>query len=225
MIIKRIDYLISIAIVGFFIIWAELSPNSLVNYSREDGFFENLSAIFFGLASLIFGLAIKNNKEYFQTKVGLGMLATLAWVILMFVFMGEEISWGQRIFSFTTPESLMESNLQQEFNIHNLAIVDNTAGGKYRFFSLMLLFFGLIFPLMKFVVMGKRILHFFAFPAPSLGLGILTISAYIFGKYYFELLPMDSASEIREFLFSVAVLILSIQSAFYPDKAYVIEQS
>jgi hypothetical protein len=225
MIIKRVDYFISITIISLFILWAELSPNSLADYSREDGFFENLSAIFFGLSSLIFGLAIKNNKEYFQSKVGLGMLATLAWVILMFIFMGEEISWGQRIFSIETPEALMESNLQQEFNIHNLAVVDNTVGGKYRFFSLMLLSFGLIFPIMKFFTLGKKTLHFFAFPAPSLGLGIITVAAYIFGKYYFETLPMDAASEIREFIFSVAVLILSIQSAFYPKKAYILESS
>ena len=223
MIIKRLDYFISISIISLFIIWAEFSPSSLVDYSLEDGFFENLSAIFFGVASFVFAFAIKTNKQYFDIKIGLGMWATLAWVTLMFIFMGEEISWGQRIFSIATPEALMETNLQHEFNLHNLAIVDNTMGGKYRLFSLMLLCFGLVFPIMKFFATGKRILHFFAFPAPSLGLGILTVAAYVFGKYYFDLLPMDAASEIREFLFSVAVLILSIQSVFYPDKAYVIE--
>ena len=44
----------------------------------------------------------------------------LAWALLMFVFMGEEISWGQRILGFGTPEVLMEINHQQEFNLHNI---------------------------------------------------------------------------------------------------------
>ncbi len=42
-------------------------------------------------------------------------------------------------------------------------------------------------------------------------------------KVYFDILPMDAASEIREFLFSFAVLILSIQAAFYPRKAYILK--
>ena len=32
----------------------------------------------------------------------------------------EEISWGQRLFGFVTPEKLAEVNWQQEFNLHNV---------------------------------------------------------------------------------------------------------
>jgi len=42
--------------------------------------------------------------------------------VSFFVGFGEEISWGQRIFGFQTPELLHELNAQQEFNIHNLWI-------------------------------------------------------------------------------------------------------
>jgi hypothetical protein len=34
--------------------------------------------------------------------------------------LGEEISWGQRIFNFKTPELFREINVQHEFNIHNI---------------------------------------------------------------------------------------------------------
>jgi hypothetical protein len=40
----------------------------------------------------------------------------------LFVCAGEEISWGQRIFGFATPEGFVELNQQQEFNIHNLKV-------------------------------------------------------------------------------------------------------
>ena len=33
---------------------------------------------------------------------------------------GEEISWGQRIFDFETPDFLMHLNVQNEFNVHNI---------------------------------------------------------------------------------------------------------
>ena len=34
---------------------------------------------------------------------------------------GEEISWGQRIFGFATPDFLMHLNEQKEFTVHNIA--------------------------------------------------------------------------------------------------------
>jgi hypothetical protein len=33
---------------------------------------------------------------------------------------GEEISWGQRVLGFATPDSLIEINTQNEFNVHNI---------------------------------------------------------------------------------------------------------
>ena len=38
----------------------------------------------------------------------------------LFYVSGEEISWGQRLFSFSTPELLQQHNLQHEANLHNL---------------------------------------------------------------------------------------------------------
>ena len=43
---------------------------------------------------------------------------------------GEEISWGQRIFGFATPEFLLPLNQQQEFNVHNISYA--TFDGIYR---------------------------------------------------------------------------------------------
>jgi len=40
----------------------------------------------------------------------------------LFICAGEEISWGQRILGFATPEGLIEHNQQKEFNIHNINI-------------------------------------------------------------------------------------------------------
>jgi hypothetical protein len=52
----------------------------------------------------------------------LGAVFLLAAGAALFVA-GEEISWGQRIFGWETPESLAELNRQGETNIHNIGSV------------------------------------------------------------------------------------------------------
>lgn len=50
-------------------------------------------------------------------------LAAVAYVILcvgFFFIAGEEISWGQRILGFEGPPALVDANLQDEANLHNL---------------------------------------------------------------------------------------------------------
>lgn len=55
-------------------------------------------------------------------RSGSRLLAFLygALVLAMIFIVGEEISWGQRIIGFGTPESLAEANRQGEVNFHNL---------------------------------------------------------------------------------------------------------
>ncbi len=40
-------------------------------------------------------------------------------LVMVFVA-GEEISWGQRLIGFATPDALMDINAQEEFNLHNI---------------------------------------------------------------------------------------------------------
>jgi hypothetical protein len=50
-------------------------------------------------------------------------VATVAYLILSigFIFIaGEEVSWGQRVLGFDGPDALVERNLQDEANLHNL---------------------------------------------------------------------------------------------------------
>ncbi|GJL97445.1 MAG: hypothetical protein DHS20C06_12620 [Hyphobacterium sp.] len=51
---------------------------------------------------------------------GLARLFFLLCTIGAFVIAGEEMSWGQWIFHWTTPEALAAVNLQNETNLHNL---------------------------------------------------------------------------------------------------------
>jgi hypothetical protein len=58
---------------------------------------------------------------------------------------GEELSWGQRLFHLTTPESVAAANRQQEMNLHNLASVESTM----RFALLAAAAYGATLPLFR----------------------------------------------------------------------------
>lgn len=46
----------------------------------------------------------------------------LGLALFFLVCAGEEISWGQRVFGFGTPASMVEENEQDEVNLHNLKL-------------------------------------------------------------------------------------------------------
>jgi hypothetical protein len=87
--------------------------NRLPNLYMEDGPLEMATALLFLLAGLQVGI----RAYFFQTRRNPWYL--LIAVLLLFVGF-EEISWGQRIFGWTTPEWLSGLNVQGETNFHNL---------------------------------------------------------------------------------------------------------
>ncbi len=104
------------------IAWLEASGEAItmLRIIREDGLYESLGA----LASIAAGVTFlylafghdaresspNKSRRWWYVALGLGLVA-------MFV---EEISWGQRVFGFSTPHWLESENRQLEFNLHNL---------------------------------------------------------------------------------------------------------
>jgi len=84
---------------------------------HEDGPVENATAIAYFI-SFIFSLAIA--KSFKERPIFFALFLILA-LGLLFIAL-EEISWGQRIFNFETPDWIPE-NLQEEANIHNRVVL------------------------------------------------------------------------------------------------------
>ena len=61
-------------------------------------------------------MALINRKKHRPTTFLCILLA-----IILFLMAGEELSWGQRIFNWETPELIATYNIQKETNFHNLA--------------------------------------------------------------------------------------------------------
>ena len=93
------------------------------DWMQEDGWVEWSTAVAFGLAAFL--LVRRARASWAETPAGAPdrPLTSLGWLGLAafcLVVVGEEISWGQRLFAFKPPEIFLEANFQQELNVHNL---------------------------------------------------------------------------------------------------------
>jgi hypothetical protein len=154
---------------------------TLRKLTHEDGFIENLTVVFFVFAAVLFFIAYRRTKN----------MLLLGLALLVFLGAGEEVSWGQRIFHFRTPEEIDKINVQHEFNVHNLEAINytNSEGvkktGWRRFLEINFLFriFCLVFfvcvPLffyhMKFRFISKKK---FQMPVPPFTIGIFFLLSW-----------------------------------------------
>jgi hypothetical protein len=88
----------------------------------EDHGVEWLQFVVILAASIVFAIA-----AFRAARGGRRGLALLYLVVALasFVTAGEEISWGQRIFGWATPDVLEPINHQGESNVHNISIVQH----------------------------------------------------------------------------------------------------
>ena len=98
---------------------------------EEDGWVENLTVVAYLLAGALLLVAAWAETRRFPRFVFLAGCAGMAFIA------GEEISWGQRILDFPTPDFLSR-NLQGEFNVHNLPGPAEFLGRAFMLFIMLL---------------------------------------------------------------------------------------
>lgn len=108
-----IIYIISTLAIGLSL----FAPHLADSLAVEDGKVETLTALFLFAASVSMLV-----HAVFLFKSRRVLLAVLSIIIALafFVFSGEEISWGQRIFDIESSEFLEAHNEQGETNLHNI---------------------------------------------------------------------------------------------------------
>jgi hypothetical protein len=194
----------------------------------EDQAIESLGAFFFLTGSVLFFSSYfqssrpGKDKDHLRSKKNIYYLLL---AVIFFIGFGEEISWGQRIFGWETPQYLKKVNRQKETTFHNIKLFNSKLffkGGNRKverpFLSIILdvnswffLFwfsYCLLLPLMNHYSLrlnryfsGKRI------PLPPLWIGFLLLTNFIifvvpYFVYYLlgsRVPPMyHSFTEIRE---------------------------
>lgn len=180
---------------------------------NEDRAVEWITFAGFFLASLVLaGVAIRRAS---RPRLGTLYLAGLAF--FFFVCAGEEISWGQRIFGFKTPDAIKQSNEQKEFNLHNL---DTRLFHPVAIVSAFMKVFGIGLPLLcwwrrrgadaawRGYLPAPAVVTAFVFPE-VLGLTVRQLKPFIraqWGDNVWMLIRLDT-NELNEMYWGVAVLL------------------
>jgi len=110
----------------------------------------------------------------------------------------EEISWGQRLFSFRPPELFLSRNYQQELNLHNLA------GSDLRRAALqaLLLGFGVLLPLAGRLGPTARWLSHRQIPVPA----VILAPGFLLAATLYEWYPWHNTGEWVECLAGLGFL-------------------
>lgn len=88
---------------------------------QEDGLIESITALTLLISSVLLLFRLIKVGHSKNTK---WIICNVVMILGLFFGFGEEISWGQRIFSIDPNEFFYENNLQKETNLHNLKLYD-----------------------------------------------------------------------------------------------------
>jgi hypothetical protein len=111
----------TIVLAGAFVASAISKNLFFIYFGAEDSLIEDATAICLALAGcVLLARVIHVRHSITRGALILGVLYGLAYIWAG----GEEISWGQRIFGFESPQFFQENNDQAEFTLHNLVIGD-----------------------------------------------------------------------------------------------------
>lgn len=179
-------------------------PNSLlIQLTEEDGFFETIGALFFLGASIVAFLLFfkaEHGNDFIFFKTNRNVFFAFLGLLFLFAF-GEEISWGQRIFSIPTPQVLNEINTQREINFHNLSLFRIVSMN--RLFSLFWFVYCVLFPLVN-RVSGRfaKVVARINLPILSIHMGMLFLANYLIPRILHAYIPIEvqnSLIEVKEF--------------------------
>jgi len=133
-------FLFPFMIASFGLFTALLGKESYKWFTGEDGLAENLQVALY-LAALV--LAILISIRLWRSGERFIAILYAALCLALFFMVGEEISWGQRIFGWETSESLAAINKQDETTVHNII----TVATAFKWAQLMVGAYGTILPL------------------------------------------------------------------------------
>ncbi len=99
---------------------------------------------------------LRHGRQHHLLRPWVGLLA-----LACFYLAGEELSWGQQLFHWQTPEAIIEVNDQQETNLHNMS---SWFDQKPRLLlELWVLFGGIVVPLLEWRRSKSRVPTSFAY--------------------------------------------------------------
>ena len=180
------------------------------DYVQEDGFVENLTALFLFLCSMV---SLYRVFEYRKTGKKVWIFTSLALAVLFFFAAGEEISWGQRIFGIESGEFFLEHNKQAETNLHNM-IVKGKNLNKLIFaapmFIVLTFYFVFLRPLAAKVPFIRNLVYRFRVPLPR----TQHIIVVVISTLMVLMISLVKESELHELSFAFVFFLIFLNPVF-----------
>lgn len=172
---------------------------------QEDGLVETAQVVFLLISAYCSLKLFLVHKAKDRLMAGLMFLGFAGFLFIA----GEEITWGQRIFQWDTPEHYAQINLQSETNIHNLEQVFATTIRLYVVIAFYGAFAWTFAPLVSRVWPTERIVYL----VPSGLLMGYFVPSLIYNIYRVvsNALPMDRWEETTELLLYMGILLHMIK--------------
>ena len=164
-------------------------------FVKEDGIVEWLTA----LGLLVGAIACFHRAKILSPFRGTLFVACTIFLGFLFLFgLGEEISWGQRIFDIKSSAFFLQNNSQGETNLHNL-VVGGTKLNKLIFGTILGILIGIYFLILPFLYRKvekiKNLIDKMAIPLPK----YFHIIAYLILVGLTEFIAGGKKGEILEF--------------------------
>jgi hypothetical protein len=209
---RAIPFICALSLLGY--VMSTVMPSDEFGrhwYAREDGLLETLTALALMAGAIIcvyrcWQLRNQRPKQF--------LVCAACWGLILLFGMGEEISWGQRIFNVESPQLFIEHNCQSETNLHNL-VFGNTSINKLVFGKFLGAAVIMYLMLPVFYRRFRRIRHQLnrmAVPVPR----IYQIAAVITIAVLVETSGAKKRGEITEFAFASLGLLMLINPANSP---------
>ena len=146
------------ALFAFGVFIGFVNPGYLGIYTTEDGLLEWLAVMAMCWTALALSSRLWRRGRLLNWRQRL----ILACLVALAVFgAGEEVSWGQRIIGFESPEFFAENNAQRETTLHNLVAGDVSVNKAVFSKGLLLLFLLYVFLVKPLWHRSKRAARFF----------------------------------------------------------------
>jgi len=197
-----------------------LMGDSVYTYlTNEDGFFENLGALAFLVATVLLILTFFRSRirEDSSSRSAIKLIMYLVLAFALFFAAGEEISWGQRIVGIDTPESIRSVNFQGEMNIHNLDLFQVTPehNALRWFWNLFWLIFALVIPAAATIFKSRRRFIARFIPVIPWTLGLIFMVNYLIWRIIYSLAPFEIYKNFPEEIMESNLAVLFLVAAIW----------
>ncbi|MBX7166765.1 MAG: tetratricopeptide repeat protein [Pirellulales bacterium] len=164
---------------------AEYSPSKVDGWLfREDGVYESAEAVLCLLGAVAFlwiAARVRSGEGDEPPQRNDRIWHYVFGAVCIFMF-GEEISWGQRLLGFSTPDWMNRQNFQGEFTLHNMKVFQpgQTTNVMQATWLLGMLFYLGILPWARFAFAPVReLLDRWGIPVPSWPIALVTLGWFI----------------------------------------------